>query len=220
MPEALIFDFDGLILDTEVPVYEAWQENYRAHGQELPLETYVGCVGSDFNGFDPKAYLEGLVDSPIDWAHWDHHRETTSLAHTHRLKPFPGVLELLSEANQSGVPCVVASSSPRSWVEGHLDRLEMTHFFATTRCLDDVAAPKPAPDLFLAATQAVGVDPEKAIVLEDSLNGLKAAQAAGIDCVVVPNRVTALLEFTGAASILSSLSGIKIEDLARMKAPR
>lgn len=220
MPEALIFDFDGLILDTEVPIYEAWQENYRAHGHELPLETYVGCVGSDFNGFDPKSHLDGLVDAPVDWAHWDRQRETTALDHTHRLNPFPGVLELLAEAAATGVPCVVASSSPRSWVEGHLNRLGLMSFFAATRCLDDVASPKPAPDLFLAAAEALGIERSKAIVLEDSLNGLKAAHAAEIDCVIVPNRVTALLDFSGAAAVLPSLDGISIGDLARIKEGR
>jgi len=205
MPSALIFDFDGLLLDTEVPVYEAWRENYLAHGRDLPLETYAACVGSDFGGFDPKSHLESLLDEPVDWAHWDPLRERRALEGARRLDPMPGVVELLDEAAARGVPCAVASSSPRSWVEGHLDRLGLLPRFAATRCLDDVAAPKPAPDLFLAALEAVGIEPRDALVLEDSLNGLRAARSAGVACVVVPNRVTAHLSFEGAAAILPSL---------------
>ncbi|MDF1656594.1 MAG: HAD-IA family hydrolase [Verrucomicrobiales bacterium] len=217
MPEALIFDFDGLILDTEVPVYEAWRQNYEAHDQTLPLETYVNCVGSDFNRFDPKAHLETLTNAAIDWSHWDPRREQIARDQTLGLTPFPGIIDLLEEASASQVPCIVASSSPRSWVEGHLDRLGLQHYFEATRCLDDVAAPKPSPDLFIAAAEALSIHPDKAIVLEDSLNGLNAAKAAGIDCVIVPNRITASLDFTGAAAVLPTLEGVSIRQLASIK---
>lgn len=133
------------------------------------------------------------------------------------LAPFPGVVDLLDEAIAEGIPCVVASSSPRSWVEGHLDRLGLLDRFAATRCLDDVAAPKPAPDLFLLAASSVDVGPDRALVLEDSLNGLRAAQAAGIDCVIVPNRITGHLDFEGAAAVLDSLAGIELEKLREFK---
>lgn len=216
MPKAIIFDFDGLILDTEVSVYEAWRDNYRAYGHELPLEIYVQCVGSDFNSFDPKTHLESLTEEAIDWDHWDERRSTNALDRTHRLEPFAGVLDLLLAASEAEIPCVVASSSPRSWVEGHLERLELLDHFVSTRCIDDVESPKPAPDLFLAASEAAGVSPEDAIVLEDSLNGLLASQAAGIPCVVVPNQITAHLSFEGAAAILDSLEGIGIEDLVEI----
>lgn len=217
MPEALIFDFDGLILDTEVPVYEAWRQNYEAHGQQLPLETYLNCVGSDFNRFDPKAHLESLSNEDIDWSHWDPRREQIAREETERLSPLPGVVALLEEASEKAIPCAVASSSPRSWVEGHLQRLGLIHFFQATRCLDDVAAPKPAPDLFLAAAETLSVALTEAIIFEDSLNGLNAAKAAGIDCVIVPNRITESLEFNGAAAILETLDNIRIADLKAIK---
>lgn len=217
MPEALIFDFDGLILDTEVPVYEAWRQNYAAHGHELPLETYVNCVGSDFHRFDPKAHLEALTASAIDWSHWDPRREEIAREQTAQLAPFPGVVALLEEAAALGVPCVVASSSPRSWVEGHLTRLGLMSFFRTTRCLDDVAAPKPAPDLFLAALEALSLAPGQAVVLEDSRNGLDAAKAAGIACIIVPNRITGSLDFSGAAAVLKTLDGVTLHDIFKMK---
>lgn len=218
--QALLFDFDGLILDTEHPVYEAWREDYLAHGQDLPLETYAACVGSDFQRFDPKAHLESLVGRPIDWPERDRWRERLALERVHRLPPLPGVLDLLEAAAAAGLPCAVASSSPRHWVEGHLARLGLLHRFALTRCLDDVPSPKPAPDLFLAAARALGVAPERAVVLEDSRNGLLAAQAAGSPCVIVPNRVTAHLDFHGASAVVTSLEELDLARLRQLAAER
>ncbi len=208
MPDALLFDFDGLILDTETPIYEAWRDDYLAHGQDLTPEVYAACVGSDFGRFDPKSHLESLVGYEIDWSERDRWREENALERVRRLPPLPGVVDLLEAAQAAGLPCAVASSSPRSWVEGHLERLGLLPFFQLTRCRDDVDFPKPAPDLFLAASRALGVPPARCLVLEDSRNGLLAAIAAGIPCVVVPNRVTAHLDFAGAAAVLPNLESI------------
>ncbi|MCP5550504.1 MAG: HAD-IA family hydrolase [Akkermansiaceae bacterium] len=211
---ALIFDFDGLILDTEVPIYEAWRENYQAHGHDLPLELYVGCVGSDFGRFDPKLHLESLTGERLDWDHWDELREIRALERVNALaEPMPGVRRLLDEAAAAGLPCVVASSSPRSWVETHLERIGLRGAFRFTRCIDDVARPKPAPDLFLAAAAGLGVAPAEALVFEDSLNGLLAAREAGIRCVNVPNPVTAHLDFSGAALVLDSLENVGLAEI-------
>jgi HAD superfamily hydrolase (TIGR01509 family) len=211
---ALLFDFDGLILDTEGPVYEAWRDDYRAHGHDLPLETYAACVGSDFNRFDPKSHLESLVGYAIDWPERDLWRERNALERVKSLDPLPGVVALLDAAAAAGLPSAVASSSPRSWVEGHLARLGLLERFVLTRCLDDVAAPKPSPDLFLAAAHGLGVSPAETLVFEDSRNGLLAAIAAGCPCIVVPNRVTAHLDFTGALSVEKSLEAV---DLGRIR---
>ncbi|MBL9155413.1 MAG: HAD family hydrolase [Verrucomicrobiales bacterium] len=208
---ALIFDFDGLILDTEVPIYEAWRENYAAHGHDLPLELYVGCVGSDFHRFDPKLHLESLTGGPIDWDQWDEARERRALAIVNALMdPMDGVADRLGEAAALGIPCAVASSSPRSWVEPHLERIGLRQRFVLTRCLDDVSRPKPSPELFLAAAAGLGVDPGEALVFEDSLNGLIAAQAAGMRCVSVPNRVTAGLDLSGATLKIPSLDALDL----------
>jgi HAD superfamily hydrolase (TIGR01509 family) len=211
MPEALIFDFDGLILDTEVPVYEAWRRDFLAYGHDLDLRTYSQCVGSTFGQFNPKHHLEFLVGNVIDWSHLDENRERDALESTHQLEPLPGIIPLLTEANEAKIPCIIASSSPRSWVESHLNRLGLMHHFTGTRCLDDVRNAKPAPDLFLAAAEFLAVNPSRSIVLEDSFNGLTASIAAGIPCVIVPNKITAHYEFNGAASVLPSLEGIRID---------
>ncbi|MEM9280272.1 MAG: HAD-IA family hydrolase [Verrucomicrobiota bacterium] len=214
MLKALIFDFDGLILDTEVPIYEAWREDYRAHGHDLPLDLYAQCVGSNFGRFDPKQHLEFLTGKKLAWDELDEAREKEAIARVQQLEPFPGVVELLQEAAASEVPCVVASSSPRHWVEGHLDRLELASYFQGTRCLDDVEHPKPNPELFLAAAALAEVDPAEALVLEDSYNGLEAAKAAGIPCVIVPNQITSHYEFEGALRIVEGMASIRLNDLA------
>lgn len=212
--KALLFDFDGLILDTEVPYFEAWREIYQTYGQELSLEMYAACVGSDFGGFDPKQYLQTLIDTPIDWVEWDRKRDARVLSIIHASPPLPGVEALLKEAAREGVPCAVASSSPRSWVEPHLERFGLRKYFQLTRCVDDVVAPKPAPDLFLSAANGLEVSPQNALVLEDSLHGLNAAKAAGISCVAVPNGVTAHLEFEHAAAVLhDGLEGVELKHL-------
>ena len=144
--EALIFDFDGLILDTEVPIFEAWQQNYAAFGHDLILEEYAGCVGTDFGGWDPKKNLEKLTGEPIDWKEWDEQREDFAHGIANELGPMAGVVELLEAAERAGIPCAVASSSNRRWVEGHLDRIGLLEIMKLTRCIDDVAEPKPSPE--------------------------------------------------------------------------
>ncbi len=210
MIRGLIFDFDGLLLDTEVPVYESWRENYAAFGRDLPLELYTGCVGSDFTGFDPKRHLEEQLGEPVNWEHWDRVREERALEMANALAPMPGAVDLLGRARDSGLPCAVASSSPRSWVEPHLERTGLRPFFRLTRCSDDVERIKPSPDLFLAAAEGLSVSPSEAVVLEDSLNGLIAARAAGIRCIIVPNRITGHLDFAGAHAVLPSLDDFSI----------
>ena len=217
--EALIFDFDGLIVETEMPLFEAWQHTYAAFGHELILEEYVGCVGSDFGGWDPKRNLEQLTGEPIEWDHWD--RERNNLAHEiiNTKGPMDGVVELLEAAEKAGIPCAVASSSSRRWVEGHLDRIGLLHIMKLTRCRDDVEAPKPSPELFVEAAKGLGVDPKNTIVFEDSLHGLNAAILAGNPCVIVPNPVTTHLEFEGAAARVESMVEVTIEWLETVPRP-
>ncbi len=211
--KALIFDFDGLIMDTEVPIYEAWKETYAAFNCDLPLEDYAGCVGSDFDGFDPKSYLESRIDEEVDWETWDLKREARALELVNQLGAMAGVLALLETAYENGIACAVASSSSRNWVETHLDRIGFRKYFPLIRCIDDVAAPKPSPELFLAAAEGLEIDPADGLVLEDSLNGLVAASSAGIPCLAVPNQITSHLDFSGAVKTIPSLEGIGLSEL-------
>jgi HAD superfamily hydrolase (TIGR01509 family) len=216
----ILFDFDGLIVDTEYPVYQAWAETYAAHGHELRLEAYTGCVGSDFAAFHPATELERLVGRPLDWPALDERRRARVGELLDGAEPLPGVPALLEEASRCGLRCAVASSSPREWVEPWLDRLGLREAFREVVTLDDVARPKPSPELFQLALRRLGLTPGEAVVLEDSRNGLLAALAARVPCVVVPNRVTAGLDFQGAHGRLGSLAGVRIEDLRRIRGTR
>ncbi|MFT5413332.1 MAG: putative hydrolase of the HAD superfamily, partial [Verrucomicrobiales bacterium] len=131
---------------------------------------------------------------------------------THQ-EALPGVLELLDVAAEEGIACAVASSSSQSWVGGWLAKLGLENRFRVVRTRDDVERIKPHPDLFLAAAEALEVLPAEAIVFEDSENGLRAAQAAGIRCVAVPNQITAGGDFGDAALRLESLAEVTLERL-------
>lgn len=210
---ALIFDFDGLIVDTESAIYEAWRELYLAHGHDLPLPTYVQCVGSVFGHYDPMAALEALLGGPVDWDTHLPMKDAKIRTGQHGLDTMPGIRPLLAEARAAGVPCVVASSSQRSHVEGWLQRIGIRDEFQFVRSRDDVERAKPFPDLFLSAAAGLGLAPEDCLVLEDSANGLRASLAAGVPCVIVPSPVTMGSDFTGAAAILESLEGVGLEIL-------
>jgi putative hydrolase of the HAD superfamily len=215
---ALIFDFDGLIVDTESAIYEAWRDLYLAHGHDLPLATYVQCVGSVFGHYDPMAALESLLGGPVEWDTHLPMKDAKIRAGQRELNTLPGVRELLDAAHAAGIPCVVASSSQRSHVEGWLNRTGIRHQFEFVRSRDDVARAKPFPDLFLLAAEGLGLAPEETLVLEDSSNGLRAALAAGAPCVIVPSPVTRGSDFTGAAALLETLAGTGLDALRAIHA--
>lgn len=202
---ALLFDFDGLVVDTETAIYHAWRELYEDHGHDLPLPVYVQCVGSTFGQYDPMAELEKLTGGPVAWDRVLAKKEARIHELQAELDTMPGVRELLLAAERDGIPCAVASSSQRSHVSRWLRRTGLEGAFAAVLTRDDVERAKPFPDLFLGAAAALGVAPRDALVLEDSRNGLRAALAAGVPCVVVPSPVTRGSDFAGAAAILETL---------------
>ncbi len=210
---ALLFDFDGLIADTESAIYEAWRELYASEGQDLALADYVQCVGSTFGQYDPIAELERRLGREPDWPALLA-RKDARIAELHQgLGVMPGVRELLAEAAREGVPCAVASSSQMTWVGTWLKTFGLRAAFDAVVTRDFVERPKPAPDLFLKAAEALGRDPAACVVLEDSHNGLLAAKAAGCHCVVVPSPVTSVSDFSLADRVLPSLAGVALADL-------
>ncbi len=211
--QALIFDFDGLILDTETPIFEAWRECYEDHGHKLELATYTRCVGSNFTHYNPASELERLIDRSLEWGTLDEKRRDRVQELLREKRPMPGVVDLLEEARAHRLPCAVASSSSREWVEVWLGTLALREFFEHVVTLDDVEHPKPSPQLFETAVRKLNVNPERTIIFEDSLNGLRAARAAGVPCVIVPNPVTEALEFEGMAFRLESLAATSLQNL-------
>jgi HAD superfamily hydrolase (TIGR01509 family) len=209
---------DGLILDTEVPVYEAWQEIYGEHGCELPFDKWAACIGT-VDAFDPCVDLQAVVGRALDAAALEaRHRARTDALIAER-GILPGVREYLEAAARLGLALGVASSSSRRWVEGHLVRLGLRECFQVVRCADDVVRVKPDPALYRAAVGSLGARPEEAVALEDSPNGILAAKRAGLTCVAVPNPLTARLDLSLADLRLSSLAEVPLPALlARLRA--
>ncbi|MBM4251967.1 MAG: HAD-IA family hydrolase [Deltaproteobacteria bacterium] len=210
---AVIFDFDGLIVDTETAAFEAWSAIYREHGAELLLKDWVGCVGAADMPFDAVAHLAKLIGRPLDKTKLMAEKEARKAAVCNSLPPLPGVVERMAEAEAMGLPIAVASSSAADWVHGHLDRLGLRSLLKLTRTRGDVARGKPHPDLFISAAAGLGVDPSSCVVFEDSANGLRAAKSAGARCFIVPNRITAGSDFAAADGIFASLALVSLRAL-------
>lgn len=212
---AVIFDFDGLIVDTESTGYHTWREIFDQHGHDLPVERYAQVIGTDFNtsSYDPRRDLEQLTGRAFDWDAV----EITRKAHESRLRRhlhlLPGVADLLKEADNLGLRIAIASSSPRVWIDSWMDQLGLHDHFHHISTVDDTGKVKPDPSLFLHAAEKLGVSPEEAVIFEDSLNGLRAAIAAGIRCIVAPGPMTRHLDFTGAWRRVESLAQVSIAEL-------
>lgn len=205
MIAALIFDFDGTILDTETPEYEVWRTTFERHGARLDLHDWGRGVGT-WDAFDPHTHLETLTGQRFD-RHDLHQRVRTNvLDMIHTADPIPGALEVLSFARARGLRLAVASSSDRAWVEGHLSRLGLLAFFESLSTRYDVERVKPDPALYQHALARLGLEADQAIAIEDSPNGAKAALAAGLRTIAVPNPVTDRLEFPSGVFRVAQLS--------------
>jgi HAD superfamily hydrolase (TIGR01509 family) len=212
---ALIFDFDGLILDTETPEVEVWTTIFAEHGHDYPIEQWSQIIGGWGNtDFDPAEALQTVAAAPLDLEALRRRHRLESDALILRAPVMDGVLEVLTAARRLGLRCVIASSSERAWVEPHLRRLGLLAEFEKIITGDDVpkGRTKPHPDVFLKVMTELRLGTTEALVLEDSPNGIKAAHAAGLRAVGVPNPVTAPLRME-ADLVLSSLAELPLEEI-------
>ena len=206
MFDALIFDFDGVILDTETPLFESWARLYREYGQVLPLEQWTANVGGyAYDIFDPYAELEKRLGRPLDREVLRALRRGWYLGALIRQHPAPGLRELLTAARNRGIRLGVASSSDRQWVHGHLDRLHLARVFDAVACGDEVERVKPDPALYRLCLSRLGAVPESAAAIEDSPRGIAAARLANLYCVAVPNPVTRSMNLSAAHWLVPSL---------------
>ena len=217
MLKALIFDFDGLILDTETPEVQVWGSIYREHGFKLPLEEWEKTIGGyGISNFNPAEHLAALSQGRLDPEKMNkrYRREADMLININPV--MPGILNLIQQARESGITLAVGSSSPHSWVDTHLKRLGLFHYFKHIICQDDVppGKTKPNPDIFLKVIEQLKVKKNEAIIFEDSPNGVKAAQAAGIFVIAVPNPLTAKMNVAGDMKVLS-LAELSLHDLVK-----
>ena len=214
MIRALIFDFDGLIVNTESPAFQSWQETYAAYGQELHFEQWVLSVGT-YGQSERVAELQRLVGYALDTGAIEAQRNARHLPLVEAQPILPGVVDRIADAQRLGLKLGLASSSPRDWVEGHLARRGLLHHFDAlcTRDDPDVGVAKPDPAVYLAALRALGVAAHEAIALEDSPNGVQAATRAGIFTVAIPNDVTRRMGDACSDLKLDSLADMTLEQM-------
>jgi HAD superfamily hydrolase (TIGR01509 family) len=214
MIHALIFDFDGLIIDTETPAFVSTQVMYEEYGHTLTLELWKDALGrKSGEGFNAYHHLASLVGSDFNRSLAQEKRQNHKLHLCEQESIRPGVLETIVSAKTLGLTCTVASSSSRNWVEGWLHKHDILKHFAFTKTGDDVEHVKPAPDLFLSVAEKLCIQPQECLVFEDSPNGTLAALNAGMPCVVVTNPVTEGLEFPAHALKLKRMDAMRLEQI-------
>ena len=217
MIRAVIFDFDGLIVDTESPILQAWSEVYSEHGCAFPVEDWSAGIGNGTSN-DALDMLETMLGHPLDRAAVDARRRERQALLVESQPILPGVMRCITDAREMGLRLGGASSSSRRWVTGQLERLGLIHHFDAirTRTDPDVGVQKPDPTVYLAALSALGVGANEAIALEDSRIGVLAATTAGIFTVGVPNDVTRATGVHGADLSLESLADMSLNEIVRV----
>jgi putative hydrolase of the HAD superfamily len=209
---ALIFDFDGLLMDTESTMLASWQYEWRQYQLELAADGFFAEHGGDVSE-QRYARLASAVGPGYDQAA----SHTRRVAHRDELNATldlePGIHAWLDQADELGLRLAVASSSPRAWVTRLLDQVGQLARFASVVCGDEVEQVKPDPGVYLLALAQLGVPPEQAVAFEDSPHGVAAAKAAGLRCVAVPNRHTDPAKFGAADVLLTSATDRPIAEV-------
>ena len=213
---ALIFDFDGLIVDSETPGFQAWSEVYATHGCSLPFDKYSACIGT-IGGFDLHAYLQEQSGRPFERADLERACNARWLELMKGQPLLPGIAACVSSAKACRLKLGIASSSTRKWVTRNLRKFGLLDEFDTVCSRDDVSAVKPDPALYLLALERLGVRADEAIAFEDSPNGILAAKRAGIFCVAIPNPLTKDLPLELADRRLRSLEEFDLDDVCRLR---
>ena len=211
--KGIIFDFDGLICDTETPELRAWEALFTDYGLTFPFEKYQETIGAIHNDNTPFIFLEEMLKHSVNRGEV---KEKFAIFRNKliEIEPIrPGILDYLKEAKGLGLKIGLASSSPRSWIDFHLNRLSIDGFFGCIKTFNDVSKTKPDPELFIKVLECMGLTPHEVIALEDSPNGVSAAIKAGIFVTVIPNAVTAIFDFSNADLLVNSLEEMPFAQL-------
>lgn len=208
---ALVFDYDGLIVDSETPEYECWKKVFEDHGQALPLGDWVHVVGGAVI-VDMRLELERRLGRPLDWAQVDAGRIEHYRSLFDRQGLLPGVQALFDEGRRRGWSIGVASNSTLGWVKPGLQRFGLLGHVGAIRARDTAARPKPHPDPYLEVLAELGAQAGLSFAFEDSATGIAAAKAAGMTAVCVPNALTKHHDLSQADRLLDSLEQFILPD--------
>jgi len=195
---SILFDFDGVILDTEWPIYQSIREVFLDHDHDLPLAEYVQCIGSDFQTWSPETRLEELTGKTFDWDAINLKRNVWIREEIARFDAMPGVRETITFCREQKIKTAVVSSSNHKWVDGWLEKLGILDSFDDIVAREDAPRIKPAPDLYLEAVRRLKLPAAECLVIEDSLNGLRSAHETGCPVAAIPNRITSCIDFSAA----------------------
>jgi HAD superfamily hydrolase (TIGR01509 family) len=212
--EAVIFDHDGTLVDTESPDFEACTMLCREHNLALSEEYWAGIVVGRIGGYDTlyhdlfesKGITRDYMQQRLEYL-WEITLQNTQL--------MPGVTDLLTQLSAHGYRLAVATASDKAWVDRWLDHFGIKSYFQSISTSNDIINNKPAPDVYLHAARQLGVSPHKCLVFEDSPVGVEAAKSAGMTVVAVPNRVTRKLQFEQAHTVVKTgLTGVDLNWIA------
>jgi len=220
MLSGIIFDFDGLILDTEYAIYQAWLAIYADYGGSLSFSDYSKGIGTVADAFDPVGYLQGQISIPIEPVEMLKRQQELSHKWIISQPPLPGIIPLIEEAKQKGIKLAIASGSPREWVFGYLSLFGLQDRFDAVFCKEDVLVVKPDPGVYLAALRAINQPADRVTAFEDSPFGVTAAKAAGLYCVAVPNRLTIQMDLSHADLVVRSVEEVTLDELSHCLATR
>lgn len=204
---AVLLDFDGLLIDSETAGLRSWQEIYRRHECELDLAYWLSHVGAG-DPCEPREQLLAAAGVVLDWETIEQERRRRR---DELIVARPGAGALLTRAAELQIQCAITSNSPEWWIYEQMGNtgIDPTQF-ALVLSRDERRRKKPAPDVYCAALEALGVPPERAIAFEDSPHGVASAQAAGVFCVAVPNEVTQHLDLSKADLVVKSLNEVEL----------
>ena len=220
MIRAVLFDFDGLIVDTEVPTYTSWRDLYAEFDVDLALDDYLPAIGSGTStsslggGFDAVAHLERLTGTRVDRDAVVERRSRRKQELCASARLLPGVVERLEEAAALRLRTAIVTRNRDAWVESHCSRVGLSHRWDTVVCANDTPTMDKA-DLYRRALAELGVGPSEAIAIEDSEPGVDAAKAAGLYCVAVPNELTRRGSFAAADRVCGSLEELSLTELVQ-----
>jgi HAD superfamily hydrolase (TIGR01509 family) len=212
--KALIFDFDGVMVDTEQSIFDAYRDIFADHGAELALRTWETIIGSTGHRDLVFNNLELQIGRAVDREELRLQAQRLHHDISGNLPAVEGVREQIAQARGAGLALGVSSSSTREWVAGPLTRLDLIHHFGALCTREDVTRTKPDPALYALAVQRLGVSPQDAVALEDSPNGIASAKAAGLFCVVIPNPLTKDMSLEQADLHVESMTALSLDELA------
>jgi HAD superfamily hydrolase (TIGR01509 family) len=216
-PAAVIFDFDGIVLDSETPEYESHRRIYERCGVPLTVDEWCGVIGTWSEGHDEQWFTRLCERSAKAPARDEYFAERRRIFdEIVPADPMRGVPELLAALRDANIAIAIASSAPARWVVSAVERLGIRPSFAAVVTGDEVAHRKPAPDVYLEAARRLGVDPARSIAIEDSNPGLAAARAAGMKTVAIPHWLTERHDLSGADLTVAHAGELTLDRLAAL----